>query len=129
MKNIYKFLFYKLYRFAISNEKSVSINWSFISLATIFEILHLALLADPLKYYKIELNLSTKFTPVIFLVLGSLCNYLYFIRNKRIQKINIHFQHQKRIIWKDNLLFFAYIIFLFTIMFVQVFILKKIRQA
>ena len=126
---IYKFLFYKLYRFAISNEKSVSINWAFISLAAIFEMFHLALLAVPLKYFKIELNLSTKFTPILLLVLGTLFNYFYFIRNKRINQIHIYFQDKNYSVWKGNLLFFTYIILLFVIIFVQVFILKSIEQA
>lgn len=46
---MYKFLFYKLYRFAISNEKSGSTHWSFISLATMFEILHLLIFGLLLK--------------------------------------------------------------------------------
>lgn len=128
MKKTYKFLFYKLYRFAISNEKSVSINWGFISLATIFEILHLLIFGLLLKYYKMELNLSTKFTPVLFLFLGTLFNYLFFIRNKRIEKINLYFQEQKRIVWKDNLMFVGYILMLFVIMFIQVFILKRLGK-
>lgn len=91
---MYKFLFYKLYRFAVSNEKSGSIDCSFISLATMFEILHLLIFGLLLKYFKIDFHLSTKFTPVLLLILGGLINYFFFIRNKAIHKINSNFQKQ-----------------------------------
>ena len=129
MKRIYKFLFYKLYRFAISNEKSAPIDWSFISLATIFEIFHLLILGLLLKFFKLEFYLNTKFTPILLLVFGALLNYFCFIRNKAIHKINSDFQKQNRTIWKDNLWFFGYVIMLFVIMFIQVYILKRNGKA
>lgn len=128
MKSFYKFLFYKLYRFAIAEQKSVSINLNFTLLATVLEGLHIVLLGAPLKYFKVDLNFNEKLFPILFVIIGALFNYLFFFRNKRIEKINIHFQEQKRIIWKDDLLFFGYIIFLFIVMFVQVFIIKRIGK-
>ena len=117
MKKFYKFFFYKLYRFAIAEEKSVSLNLNFVILSFCFEILHLLIFGLILKIYGVYFNLNAKLFSVLFLVIGTIFNYLYFIRNKRIEKINLYFQEQKRIVWKDNLLFFGYIIMLFVIIF------------
>lgn len=126
MQKLYKFLFYKLYRFAVAEEKSVSLNFNFILLATVFQELHLALLPVPLKYFNLELIVSKTYTSVFLLIFLAIINYFYFIKSKKIEKINSYFQNQKRIVWRDNLLFFGYIILLFVVMFFQVFILKKI---
>ena len=125
MKNFYQFLFYKLYRYIKAQEKTVSLNLGFISYATIFEGLHLALFAIPLKYFNINLNLNVKLFAILFLLTGFLLNYLYFIRNKRIERIDLFFQEKNRIIWKDNVFFFSYIILLFLIIFLQIYLLKK----
>lgn len=126
MKKMYKFLFYKLYRFSVAEEKSVSLNFGFICLATGFQILHFLIIGLLSKIlFVIDLNLNPKLFSLLFLAIGVLLNYLFFIKNKRIKKINIYFQSQKRIVWRDNLVFFGYIILLFFIMFFQVFLLKK----
>lgn len=125
MKKTYKFLFYKLYRFAIAEEKSVSLNLNFVILSFCFEMLHLLIFGLVLKIYGINFNLNVKLISVLLLIICTLFNYLYFIKSKRIEKINLYFQEQKRIVWKDNLMFFGYIIMLFIIMFFQVFIMKK----
>jgi len=125
MKKFYKFFFYKLYRFAIAEEKSVSLNLNFVILSFCFEILHLLIFGLALKIYGIYYNLNAKLFSVLVLIISILFNYYYFIRNKRIEKINLYFQEQKRIVWKDNLMFLGYIIMLFIIMFIQVFILKR----
>jgi uncharacterized membrane protein len=128
MKKFYKFLFYKLYRFAIAEEKSVSINLNFVVLSFCFEMLHLLIFGLVLKIYDIYFNLNAKLFSVLLLIISALFNYYYFIREKKIEKINLYFQEQKRIVWKDNLLFFGYIIMLFIIMFIQIFILKRLGK-
>ena len=117
MINFYKFLFYKLYRFAIAEEKSVSLNLNFISFATIFEILHLLIFGLVLKIYGIYFNLNAKLFTVLLLITITLFNYLYFIKNKRINRIHIYFQEKNYSVWKGNLLFFGYVIMLFIILF------------
>jgi hypothetical protein len=109
MKTFYKFLFYKLYCFAVSNEKTTPVNWNFVLLASTFESIHIVLLTVPLKYYKIDLNLL--FTSVMFVIIIPLFNYHYFIRNKRIEKINFDFQGQNRIVWKIIYYFLAILFF------------------
>ena len=121
-------MFYKLYRFAIAEEKSVSINLNFVVLSFCFEMLHLLIFGLVLKIYDIYFNLNAKLFSVLLLIISALFNYYYFIREKKIEKINLYFQEQKRIVWKDNLLFFGYIIMLFIIMFIQIFILKRLGK-
>jgi hypothetical protein len=125
MVKFYTFLFYKLYRFSIAQKESVSLNFGFVCLATVFQELHLILLVFPYNYYQINFNLNVQLFSFLMLILGSVFNYFYFIRNKRIEKINVHFQNQKRIVWKENLLFFSYIIILFVIGYFQIFLLKR----
>lgn len=125
MKRFYKFLFYKLYRFSIAQEESVSLNFGFVCLATVFQELHLILLIFPYNYYQINFNLNAQLFSFLMLILGSVFNYFYFIRNKRIEKINTCFQNQKRTVWKDNLVFFGYVILLFVIGYFQIFLLKR----
>jgi hypothetical protein len=127
MKRFYQFLFYKLYRFIKAQEQTVSLNLGFLSHCTIFEALHLALFAVPLKYLGINLNVNIKLFPILFLIIGFLFNYLYFIRNKRIERINLFFQEKNRTVWKDNVIFFSYIILLFLLIFLQIYLLKLIE--
>lgn len=126
MKHFYKFLFYKLYRYAKAEEQSVSLSFNFIFLATVFQELHLTFLIFPYNFFKINLNFRIELLPILMFIIGILFNYLYFIRSKRIDKINVYYQSQKRVVWRDNLMFFGYIILLFFIMFFQVFLLKKV---
>ena len=130
MKFLFRFLFYKLYRFSIAQEKSVSLNFGFICLATGFQELHLLIFGFTHRlFFNDYYNLNPKITSVLLLILGILFNYFYFIKNKKIEKINAYFQNQKRVVWRDNLLFFGYIIFLFIIMFIQVYIIKRISKG
>lgn len=79
MKNFYKFLFYKLYRFAIAEAKSVSLNLNFVLLAFCFEILHLLIFGLALKsFFEFNFKLNPKLFSVVFLLLCTLFNYLYF---------------------------------------------------
>ena len=120
MKCFYKFLFYKLFRFATAEQKSVSVNFNFTCLSSIFEILHLLIIILLLKsFYKIPFNLNPNLFSVIFLIFGTLFNYMYFIRTKRIERIHSIFRQKKYSIWKGNLLFFGYIIMLFVFIFLS----------
>lgn len=126
MKSIFKLFFYKLYRFAVLEEKSVSLNLNFVILATAFEILHLLVISLIFKIlFGFTLELNTEFVSILLVVSGILFNYFYFIKNKKIQKLYFYYQNQERNIWKSNLFLFGYILFLFIILFFQVSILKR----
>lgn len=127
MKKTYKFLFYKLYRFAISNEKSYPVVWNFVTLATMFELLHLLIFGLILKlFFGVYYYLNPKQFSILLVVVGVIFNYLYFIKNKRIEKINLYFQENQRIVWRDNLLFFGYIIMLFVSGYLTTTIARKL---
>lgn len=126
MKSIFKLFFYKLYRFAVLEEKSVSLNLNFVILATAFEILHLLVISLIFKIlFGFTLELNTEFVSILLVVSGILFNYFYFIKNKKIQKLYFYYQNQEQNIWKSNLFLYGYILFLFIILFFQVSILKR----
>jgi len=113
---MYKFLFYKLYRFAKAEEKTVDLTIGFLVFATIFEMFHFAILfgfIDEFFGYKFLFVDSVKqYAGFIYLILGFVLNYLIFIRTKWIYRINEYYQKRNRVVWKDNLLFFLYIVIL-----------------
>ncbi|KIC02124.1 hypothetical protein [Flavobacterium sp. PL02] len=128
MKKIYNFLFYKLFRFAKAQEETVSVEIGFLGLASIFELFHLAIIGVFFKILGYELEFSSYFAKYfgwIFVVLGFSFNYFVFIKTKLIYNINDYYQSQNRQIWKDNLLFFGYILFLFLLMIIEAFFFKK----
>ncbi len=110
---MYKFLFYKLYLFAKTQEQTVPVNFGFVALASMFELLHFAIIAVFFKIVGLEINLISKevFVALIF-IFGFSINYFLFIKSKLIYRINEEYQKQNRTIWKDNVLFFSYIIFI-----------------
>src|SRR5690606_2167763 len=113
---MYKFLFYKLYRMAVNPQETVPPNVGFFALATKFEILHFGILfgfSDDYFWYKFSFVSSLeKYVGIIYLILGLVLNYLICIKTKWNYRINEYYQKQNRILWKDNLLFFLYIILL-----------------
>lgn len=129
MKQFYKFLFYKLYRFAKLQELTVNPIIGFLGLVSIFEILHLLILMfiiEDFFNYKFTFNSDLeKIVGILFVIIGFTLNYFIFIKTKLIDKIDKYFEEKKRNIWKENLLFFGYIIFLFVIMIIQTLLYKK----
>ena len=123
---MYKFLFYKLYRFAKAQEQTVPPNFGFVALATIFELLHFAIIAVFFKIVGLEINLISKevFVALIF-IFGFSINYFLFIKSKLIYRINEEYQKQNRTVWKDNFLFISYILFIFLVMFLEVWIYQR----
>src|SRR5690554_1909900 len=113
---MYKFLFYRMYRMALNQQETVPPNFGFVGFATMFEILHFAILfgfIDEFFGYKFSFVSSLeKYAGIIYLILGLVLNYLIFIRTKWIYRINEYYQKQNRVVWKDNLLFFLYIVLL-----------------
>lgn len=55
-------------------------------------------------------------------------NYLLFIRNKRIEKINEYYQNRNLKAWKGDLIFFSYILLLFSLMAIETFISVEISK-
>jgi len=123
---MFKFLFYKLYRFAKAQEQTVPQNFGFVALATIFELLHFAIIAVFFKIVGLEINLISKevFVALIF-IFGFSINYFLFIKSKLIYRINEEYQKQNRTVWKDNVLFFSYIIFIYLVMLLEVWIYQR----
>lgn len=117
MKKMYSFLFYKLYRFAKAQEETVGAEFGFICYAFVFEILHLAIIFGFIdEFFNYNLKISLPYvTTIILLVLLSLINYVFFIKSKLIHNINSNFQNRSRVVWKDNICFFCYIFFLFSL--------------
>ena len=123
---MYKFLLYKIFRCAKAQEKSVDVNFGFIGLVIVFELLHFTIFAVFFKIIGLEINLVNKelFILLVF-ILGIPINYFFFIRSKLIYKINEHYQKQNRTIWKDNSLFILYILLIFLLMFIEVWVFKN----
>ena len=123
---MYKFLFYKLYRFAKAQEQTVPPNFGFVALATIFELLHFAIIVMLFKILRLEINLTNKetFVTLIF-IFGFSINYFLFIKSNLIYQINQEYQKQNRSVWRDNVLFFSYIIFIYLVIMLEVWVYQK----
>lgn len=123
---MYKFLFYKLYRFAKAQEETVPPNFGFVALATIFELLHFAIIVMLFKILRLEINLTNKetFASLIF-IFGFSINYFLFIKSNLIYQINQEYQKQNRSVWRDNVLFFSYIIFIYLVIVLEVWVYQK----
>lgn len=119
MKDFYRFLFYKLYRAAKTQEESVYLNVAFIFLTLLFELFHLLLFAFPLKYFGINININPKLSSILILVIGSLFNYLFFINNNRIEKINAYYQKKELNVTKGDLTIIAYVTILWVVLFLE----------
>ncbi len=123
MYNFYKILIYKLYRIAKAQDQTVNEVIGFIGYTSIFEIFHLIIICSFIEdVLGIKLKLSNfviDYFGWIFVIVGFSLNYFIFIKTKFIYRINDYYQAQKRIVWRDNLLFFGYIVLLFLIMLLQ----------
>jgi|SRR5690606_19968963 len=112
---MYKFLFYKLYRFAKAQEDTVPPNFGFVTLASMFEMIHFGIIAAPFDIifgFNFTDYIGEEVFVALIFIIGFPLNYLIFIKSKLIYRINEEYQKQNRTVWKDNLLFFLYIIFL-----------------
>lgn len=115
MKKMYKFLFYKLYRFSKAQEETVDAEFGFVALAIFFELLHFPIIAS---IYEIIFGfnytdfISKEVYIALIFIFGFSINYFVFIKSNLIYRIDQEYQKQNRSVWKDNLLFFLYIIFL-----------------
>ncbi len=100
---MYKFLFHKLYRFAKAQEETVPPNFGFVALASMFELLHFAIIAS---VYEIAFgfNYATFISEEVFVamifIFGFSINYFVFIKSKLIYIINEEYQKQNRTVWK-----------------------------
>lgn len=123
---MYKFLFYKLYRFAKAQEQTVPPNFGFVALASMFELLHFTIILVFFKIIGFEINLISKevFTILTF-IFGFSINYFLFIKSNLIYQINQEYQKQNRSVWRDNVLFFSYIIFIYLVIMLEVWVYQK----
>jgi hypothetical protein len=97
--------------------------------STLFESLHIALLAVPLKFLHINLKLNILTFPILFISLGCIFNYLFFIRGKRLKRIIRHFEGENMSSIRQNVIFFGYLILLFILLFIESSIYTKCMLA
>lgn len=125
MINLLKFMIYKLYRVSIKEQDTVYPIIGFLIYLSIFEILHFTIIAVFFKLIGFEIILGSKDVfGLLFIVLGSTSNYIIFIKNKRIYKINQHFEVNRINNLKGNLIFITYIFILLGIIFLEAIIYK-----
>jgi hypothetical protein len=112
-----KFLIYKLYSFAITQDNSVGIVFSFLIFISIFELLHPLLIGLFLKVvigYEIQIHLVIeKIFGFLFIGLGYIFNYYLFIKTNKIYEINKYFENKNISKLRGNIIFFGYSLFLF----------------
>ncbi len=123
------FLLYKLYRFAVAGQNTDDPAFKFVCYLMVFELLHLVVVALGLRIVSDigpEYNFTLEpYKDYIVIILFAVCltfNYLYFIRGKKIYNINDYYQGKNLKVWKGNLLFSSYIVFIFIIIFIEVYI-------
>jgi hypothetical protein len=116
-----KFLIYKLYRFAITQDTSAGIVFSFLIFISIFELLHLLLIGLFFKVvtgYEIQiLGVIEKIFGFLFVGVGCILNYYLFIKTNKIYEINKYFESKNVSTLRGNIIFFGYSLFLFFLMF------------
>lgn len=114
-----KFLIYKIYRIALTQEKSVGTTFAFLMYLSVFEILHLVILGIKIKElgYSFIIPEKGNFISIIIVCLLCIFNYLFFVRNKLIYRIDKYYQDKNLKAWKGNLIFTVYIVFLFFLLF------------
>lgn len=121
-----RFLLYKLYCLALTQKDSAYLAVVFLSYLSIFELLHIAIISIFIKIIGFDFKIKEDggFLLGGVIVVFSL-NYFIFIKSKLIYRINDYYQKKGYSIWKGNLLFFGYIVFLFLIMFIQTWYYQK----
>jgi hypothetical protein len=118
-----KFFIYKIYAFAKTQEETAGVLIPFLGYMSIFEGLHILLFKVILQFYVLPLGFfSTRdeipwYSGWIFVLVGFTLNYFLFIKTKWVYQIYDEYAQKGLKLWKSNLLFFLYIIFLFGLMF------------
>ena len=116
-----RFLIYKLYRFALAQERTVPLIFGFLMFLIIFETLHITVLAVAIKIlgYDLFTNYLGGYFGIVALLFLLPVNYFFFVRTKWIYKVNHFYQNKNIAVWKGNFIFISYIIFLFAIMVIE----------
>jgi uncharacterized membrane protein len=123
-----KFLFYKIYRYAVTQEKAVGTSFAFLMYVSIFELIHILIIGGALSIagYSMDIGEESVWS-ITTLAIMTFINYLFFIRNKRIEKINEYYQTKNQKARKGDIIFFSYIIMLFSLMAIETYI--SVQQA
>lgn len=118
-----KFLIYKVYRIALTQQKSIGTTFAFLLYMSMFEILHLLILALGIKTIGCSIIVPKGyFFSTMIVCLLCFINYLFFIRNNRIYRINSYYQNKNLKVWKGNIVFIAYIFFLMILVILSVYL-------
>lgn len=117
-----KFLIYKIYRLAMSQEATTGTEFSFLMFMTVFLLLHLLFLVLLIKIIGFGIQLPEGFGSLfgfLFLIISSGLNYFIFIRKGRIYEINRYYRSKNISVVKENLIFFGYLLVLFLLLFAE----------
>ena len=118
-----KFFTYKLYAIAKTQEETAGVLIPFLGYMTIFQILHLVLIMGFLEEFVIKGKVLDISDPIpwysgwIVVLVGFTINYFLFIKTKWVYQVYDEYVQKGIKLWKSNLLFFLYIIFLLVVMF------------
>lgn len=116
-----KYFVYKIYRIALGNEYENPI-FNFLILIFLFELYHIMFVGIAVRlitgFHILETQTGSLFV-VIGLIFIYIVNYLYFIRRKKIFRINDYYQNRESKGWKGNLLFVLYWLFLSLLLYIE----------
>jgi hypothetical protein len=115
-----KFLIFKLYQIALSQQKSMNPVYAFLLIIFVFELWHFLIIGLSIKSlgYEIKSAWLSKYFGLFSFVICIVLNYLLLIRNKNIYDINARFQNSSLKGWRGNILFLAYMILLIVVLYV-----------
>jgi hypothetical protein len=131
MKNLLKYIIYRLYRIALLQEATLFPVIGFLVYISLFEILHLIILGVFSRLFFHNLftyqNNNGLIGLIGILILISI-NYLIFVRNNKLKEINEYYLNNKVNYLKGNLIFWGYILGLFAVMFFESWLYKSSQQ-
>ena len=118
-----KFFIYKIYSIAKTQEKTSGILIPFLTYISIFEGIHIVLIKAFLEQFIINGKILDNLNPIpwysgwVFVLIGLVLNYFIFIKTKWVYQVYDEYVQKELKLWKSNLLFFLYILFLLGLMF------------
>jgi hypothetical protein len=118
-----KFFIYKIYAIAKTQEKTSGVLIPFLAYISLFEGIHIGLIIAFLEQFVIKGKIFDNSNPIpsysgwIFVLVGLVLNYFIFIKTKWVYQVYDEYVQKGIKLWKSNLLFFLYIIFLLVVMF------------
>lgn len=116
-----KFLIYKIYRLAMTQEATAGTEFSFLIFISVFQLLHLLLIGLLIKMFGFEIQLPKQIESlfgILFVIIGVGINYYFFIKSGKIYEINSYYQNKNLSVIKENLVFWGYLLMLLVLLFI-----------